>query len=240
MLREGTAGYKPVELLKCVQQPAKVLATRMYEQSVGTWLFLDETLKTKSTEDSVNETSEDSSDSPHSNDSGIELQADSAQAALLDDDIIESSEEESSERELFEMNETDSVSDYDVSSDTELIRRVRTKKKFSVLTKRCCDYRKKCMDTFSFIKLVHLVIRRITDCIGGLYSLIMYLYKFDFAKLKPGNLKKKSVGCGHHLLQGLFRGFKLMLDRKVFLSITLYGVIAFLAIISNEVCWPTG
>ena len=220
------------------------------QQCTGTWLFLDETLKksaTKSADDSVEETSGDSSDSPCSNDSGIELrlqpasetEVDSAQAPLLDDDGVECSEEDSSERELFEMDGSESVSDYDVSSDTELIGRGRSRKYSSMLTRRYLDYKRKCKDTFSFTKLLHLVVRRITDCIGGFYSLFLYFYKFDFAELKPGNLKDKTAGCGRHLLQGLLRTLKLMLDRKVFLSIALYGVVAFLTIITNEVCKAT-
>lgn len=165
------------------------------------------------------------------------MERDSSQTLLLTsqpDDKADCSEEEEDERELFEMEDSESVSDYDVSSDTELIRRVGEKKHFS-LSKHYLDYKKKCLQTFSFTKLVRIVRRRTTDCIGGFVTCILCLHAFDCAKLKPGNLRDKSSGCGRGFVRGMWRVAKLLLDRKVFLSVTLYALIAFLAILSNEV-----
>jgi hypothetical protein len=130
---------------------------------------------------------------------------------------------------LFEMDDSESATDseYDATSDTELLRSRRTKRFLG-----CEYYKEKCLQYFSILKLFRLVMRRTTDCVGGFVACVACLWAYD---CKPHTIRKKSSGCGKALGCRVKRTLKFVLDRKVFLSVSLYGIIAFLAIISNEV-----
>ena len=204
------------------------------------WLFLDETLKkpgknsSDNNEDETSSTSEDSSSPPSSSDSGIELQMQAASELDSDAPLLEQEAGAQSEEEFFELEDSESVSDYDVSSDTDLLTRVRNRRRSSV-SEHFLGYKKKFLQIFSFTKLVRLVIRRITDCVGGLVMCVVCFYTFDYNKLRRRpDCFKRTTSC-HPRGVCSWRVIKLFRDRKVFLSILLYGVIAFLAILSNEV-----
>lgn len=204
----------------------------------GTWLFVDETLVRKKDSDNGDSdppngsnSSDSSSDPPYSNDSGIELlqpgTTDESSLLQNDDDYDEKEEEE---MHLFEIDDSDSATDSDyVNSDTELLKSRRTKTAFDRHSYE--RYKRKCMQTFNIFKLPHLVMQRTVDCVGGFVACAVCIWTYDYTKCNPHNLQRKSSGCG----QTLWRTLKLMLDRRVFLSVLLYGIIAFLAIISNEV-----
>lgn len=211
--------------------------------NAGTWLFVDETLvrsknkassKDNDSSDPPDETnsSDNSSDPPYSNDSGIELlQSNTADKSSV---LPEDTEKEEDNVYLFEIDDSGSAtdSDYDARSDTELLITRRTNKDIRYY---CENYKRKCLQTFSILKLARKVMQRTTDCIGGFVACAACLWTYDYTKCKTDNLKKKTAGCGQALCLGIWRMFKLMLDRRVFLSVSLYGIIAFLAIISNEV-----
>lgn len=175
---------------------------------------------------SENNSSDNSSDGPYSNDSGIELLH-----ARTTDRSSEESEKEEDEMYLFEIDDSGSASDsdYDARSDTELLRTRRNKKD------DCDRYKRKCLQTFSIFKLARKVKQRTIDCVGGFVACAVSLWTYDYTKCKPHNVKKKTSGCGQALGLGIWRTFKLMLDRRVFLSVTLYGMIALLTIINVEV-----
>lgn len=126
-------------------------------------------------------------------------------------------------------------SEYDASSDTELLQPVRTKTHFKLNRQFYQRYKNKCFQAFNIFRLARKVVQRITDCVGGFMSCAMCLRTYDYTKCKTQNLQKRSSGFGHALGRTIWRTIKLILDRKVFLSVALYGVIAYLAIISNEV-----
>lgn len=208
------------------------------------WLFLDETvIKDKKSiasskneaahggDDSPDETnvSDNSSDPPCSTDSGIELPltTPSDHEAKQDNSDLTDYLDEVGDNESALETDLD-----DVGSDTELI---RTERERSNISKCLYDYRKRCQETFSFTKLAHIIRKRVTDCTGGIVACALCFWTFDCAMLKPKNLRNKTSGHGQAFLQGLLRVVKLLFDRKVFLSISLYGAIAFLAILSNEV-----
>ena len=141
---------------------------------------------------------------------------------------------------LFEIDDSDSATDseYDATSDTELLRTRRNKKFLNAYEQyktKCLQYKTKCLQSFNILKLPHLVVRRATDCFGGFVSCVMWFWAYDYSSCKPHNLRKRSSGCGRALGYRVMRTLKFVLDRKVFLSVSLYGIIAFLAIISNEV-----
>ena len=204
--------------------------------TAGAWLFLDETLVKKKNQTSEDDhdpdetsSSENSSDQPQSNDS------------LLQPGIPDASgdEEEEEEREdemhLFEIDDSESATDseYDATSDTELLRTRRTKRTFN--RHLCQHYKSKCLQAFSISKLACIFMRRITDCIGGFVTCAMCLWSYDYTMCKPHNLKRRSSGCGKALCSAMWRTLKLVLDRKVLVSVSLYGIFGSLAIVSNEV-----
>lgn len=90
-----------------------------------------------------------------------------------------------------------------------------------------------CSETFSIVKLARLVLRRATDCVEGIWSCVLWI--FDCTKWRPDNLKRKSSGCSQALINGVSRILRLMMDRKVFVSVLIYGAIAFLENVVSEV-----
>lgn len=126
-------------------------------------------------------------------------------------------------------------SEYDGSSDTELLRPMRTRTHFKFNRQVFQRYKTKCFQAFSIFRLARKVVQRIADCVGGFTACATCLWTYDYTKCKPQNIQKRSSGFGHAISRTLRRTFKLILDRKVFLSVSLYGVIAYLAILSNEV-----
>ena len=125
--------------------------------------------------------------------------------------------------------DTDSESDSDLGVEVEL---VRTEGR----PKRCCiasTYKKRCAEIFSVRKLACLLVRRTTDCLEGFVSCVKWV--FDCAKFRPGNVKKRSSGSCQTFSIGARRACKLLLDRKVSISVLIYGIIAFLENIVSEV-----
>ena len=203
---------------------------------IGVWLFLDETLvkkKPSENQDNVPSDTMHISDNSHSNgDSEIALQTWNENDASSTDIVEIHHEEEDNEQDNFE-SATDS--EYDATSDTELIRSRRNQNQSS-LSKKLHDSFKKCLQTFSCVKLARKVVQRLTDCVGGFFTCVVCLWSYDYhSKCRPRRLRSESSSWGKAALNGLWKTFKLILDRKVFLSVLLYGVIAFLAISANEV-----
>ncbi len=215
------------------------------------WLFLDETLAKKKKDSTPSDSQDGDSDPPnetnssensHCNDSGVELlqswstnDPSSAEDSSSHDTLLLSEQDEErkeEEMQQFELDDTDS--EYDATSDTELIRS-RRNKSHSAFTKKIHESCRKCLQTFSFVKLAQKVLQRLTDCVGGFFTCVLCLWSYDYTKCKPQNVKKRSSGWGKVVTVGSWRTFKLILDRKVSLSVLLYGFIAFLAIVSNEV-----
>lgn len=199
-------------------------------------MFLDETLikeKDSTPSDSNSRVSNASTESdiePHQPGDSTSIEHNSSQDVLL---IPEEREEEMHE---FEIDDSESATDseYDATSDTELIQ-TRNPPHHSIMKKRLQKSYKKCLEIFSLIRLARKVMQRLTDCIGGLLTCVMCLWSYNYSQCKPHNIGTRSSDFGKVLANGLWRTFKLLLDRKVFVSISLYGAIAFLAIISNEV-----
>lgn len=198
---------------------------------VCTWLFVDETLVKNKDKASSEDGSDNLSDSPQSNDSGIELLQPGTTDSLMPGDH---DYDEQNEIHLFEIDDSESATDseYDATSDTELLRTRRAKKNFDRFS--CEHCKTKCLETFNIFKLARLVMKRITDCVGGFVTCAVCLRTYDYTNLKPSNLQRKSSGYGRTLCNGMWRMFKLILDRRVFLSVSLYGIMAYLAIVSNE------
>ena len=198
-------------------------------------MFLDETLvkkKNKTSEDDhdPNETSF-SENQPQSNDSGVEL----LQIDASGDDDEEEEEEREDEMYLLEIDDSESATDskYNATLERELLGTRRTKKTFN--RDLCQHYNSKCLRAFSISKLARIFMRRITDCIGGFVTCAMCLWSYDYTMCKPHNLKRRSSGCGKALCSAMWRTLKLVLDRKVLISVSLYGMFGSLAIVSNEV-----
>lgn len=204
--------------------------------TAGAWLFLDETHKNKTTPEDdqcssnhdETSSSDNLSDQPQSNDSGVELLLPGTPDASGD-------EEEEEEMQLFDIDDSESGTDseYNATSDTELLRTRRTKKIFN--RNLCQHYKSKCLQAFSISKLAHIFVRRVTDCIGGFMACAMCLRTYNYTLCKPYNLKRRSSSCGRALRSAMWRTLKLVLDRKVLISVLLYGIFACLSIISNEV-----
>ena len=134
-------------------------------------------------------------------------------------------ERESDEEEML-LFELDDSEDSD-SSTTELLQsRTPRNRDF---------YKEKCLQAFNVLNVARIVMQRVTDCVGSIVSCGLYIWTFNYARCKPSNLRKKSSQCVGGFGYGVWHIFKLILDRKVFISVLLYGVIAILSIISNEV-----
>lgn len=176
----------------------------------------------------------DVSDNSHlNNGSEIALQSWNVNGASKADTLMSPQEEE---EEVDEQDNFESATDseYDATSDTELIRSRRYQNKS--ISKKLHDSFKKCLQTFSFVKLAQKVMQRLTDCIGGFFTCIVCLWSYEYhTKCKPRHLRSKSSGWGQAVIKGLWKTMKLIIDRKVFISVLLYAVIAFLAISTNEV-----
>ena len=186
---------------------------------VGTWLFLDETLvKRKGSSES-----EDADPNSFNmlRDSGIEMsQPGTTPGVLLGDEKDESDLGVHQFETDEELATEDELSSYDVSPDTELLRNTQNQS-----FKRYCK-----LSRHNVLRLQRLIIiRRVMDCAGGLVACVVCLWTYEYSKCKLSNFRGR--GSGRSVLKKL----KLVLDRRVFLPISLYGIIAFLAIVSNEV-----
>ena len=193
----------------------------------GTWLFLDETLvkqKGSSIEsedtDSPDQTNTNSSDMPC--DSGIEIPPPEITPGVL---LSDEKDKNGLEVHRFEMDEEmvtdDELASYDVSPDTELLRNAQ-KQRYCNLSREKCLHRLRRL----------LIVRRVMDCAGGLVACVVCLWTYEYSKCKLSNLRGRgSQGLGRSVLRKL----KLVLDRRILSSILLYGIIALLSTMSNEV-----
>ena len=219
--------------------------------SLAAWLFLDETLvknKAKKTSSATNtsvepnscdDSSENSSDTPISNDSGIELVQSKTTDTGVDfgldaesvrfSSIKDTDDDTEDDRASLVMSESDlnTDSEYEVSSDVELLRNARLRKWVNK------KHKERCFRTIS--KLTRKVLQRLSECVSAFYTCAMCLCMFDYSKFRTDNLRKVVTNKGQSLCYGLLSTFMLMRDRKVFLSVSLYGIIAFLGIITTEV-----
>jgi hypothetical protein len=141
-------------------------------------------------------------------------------------------EEEDNNMQIFEIDDSGTDSDYDATSDTELLVNTRPRKR---VHHYCEHYKEKCLQTFNILKLARLIVKRLIDCAGGFVACLLCLWTYDYTKCKPHNLRRKTSGYSRAFGYGIWRTFKLVLDRRVFLSVLLYAIIGFLAITSNEV-----
>lgn len=185
-------------------------------------------------------------DTPNSDDSGIELSQPERTSAINVTDIGVHFRRTDSDSELTQLIFNDEIdanestdSEYDAGSDTELLRSQRlTQERFKQehfnLGRRLKYFKQKCLQTFSLVKLARKVMQRITECVGIFVTCALCIKSLQHKKFKPQNFRRNSDTL-HTVCHELLQSFKLLLDRKVFLSIFLYGWIAFLAIITNEV-----
>lgn len=210
----------------------------------GTWLFLDETLVKNNKDKDITESADSeplneassssySSNTPFSSDSGIEV----LHLGTTDPSVVHSTDEEYNDEKdmhLFELEDSESATDseYDISSDTELLRTSRTIKHFTFYGRFFAHFKNRCFQTYTVSKLARKVMQRITDCIDGFVACAVCLWTYKYANY---DLRRKTSGCGHALVHGIWKTIKVILDRRAFLSVFLYGVIAFLAILHNEV-----
>lgn len=209
-----------------------------YGYDVAAWLFLDETLQKKKLNSSSNDSDsiEDSSDAQDTADSGIELlhpgsnSSDNSSDSQRDNHGIdfEGVEEDGETSDQF-ASDLDTDSDYDANSDTELLKKCRNRTESG---SRLRNYKESCLQFFSLARLVRKVRQRLTECIGGLMLCAVGIWEFNYSQCKPLSVKRMKWRSVAH---GVFRTFLLLRDRKVSLSLGLYGVMAFLSIIINEV-----
>ena len=205
---------------------------------VGAWLFLDETLKKNKKRDSLADSSSAGQDSgiellkPGSNSSDT-----SSNSQLREEDEIEVGEvnsEEEATSDLFE-EDYDTDSDYDATSDTELLENIRRINRRNTLKLQIIKFMKACTHTFSLVRLARKVVQRLTECVGVFVVCTVGLSRFDYSRCRPVNVKdtvsRKWRSAGGNVLKTIL----LLKDRKVAISISLYGAIAFLAITMNEV-----
>lgn len=192
---------------------------------LATWLFLDETLvrhKEVATADSQVITGDhpaESNKSSFANDSGIGL----GQQETFDPAAVSTGYNSGNEyQEAMKMKDNPLLGDVDSKSDSE-----------TELVTPETESKKRCLGIFSIVKLAHLILRRVTDCVEGYVSCVLWI--FDCTKCKPDNFKRKSSGSSQPLSDGVCRVLRLMMDRKVLISVLIYGFIAFLENVVSEV-----
>ena len=213
--------------------------------SIAAWLFLDETLHRKKKKPHQYEPSDQSDEistpSQNTDDSGIELSA---------SDPLMTPVREDSDTEMVDLSPTDNIqndqdndpilmadsdidtdNDFDlISSDTELMIRERG----GSGNKRQCP-RKLCFNPlYPCIKFKE----RIIDCVATPIAIITYLWSTE----KRGSWSPRKAFSKETIsrktksaLQSVKRTGGLMLDRRVFLGTFLYGLYAFIGIMSVEV-----
>jgi len=84
-------------------------------------------------------------------------------------DIVENKEDNNSD--IFQ-EDYNSDSDYDASSDTELLQNMRRMHRRKTVTSNILKYTKACMHAFSPLKLAKKVFQRLTECVGVLFSVL--------------------------------------------------------------------
>ena len=136
---------------------------------VGAWLFLDETLK----KDKKRSSPSDHSSEGH--DSGIELlnagsnSSDTSYNCHLQEgneiEVSEVKDEEEATSDTFE-DDYNTDSDYDATSDTELLENIRRINMRKTMKSLIYKFVKACMHTFSLVRLARKVMQRLTECVG--------------------------------------------------------------------------
>ncbi|XP_064385510.1 uncharacterized protein LOC135334305 isoform X2 [Halichondria panicea] len=186
----------------------------------STWLFMDETLHKKKKH------------STFSDDSDIDLVSADPPGQESDTEMVDlmkdGQSEDAIDRQPLLMAESDmDTDDHDmVSSDTELLvreRRPRTK----------CPRPPSCNPLYPCIKFKE----RVTDCVA--IPIAMYRYLLNYRK--RGSWSPQETFSGKNVSRfakrmcgGLKQRVKLMADRRVFFSTLMYGIFAFIGIMSLE------
>ena len=197
-------------------------------------MFLDETLKKDKKESLSQEQSSEGQDS------GIDLTKESngSSNGQSQDSDNESETDESSNREdetsdVF-LDDIDTDSDYEASSDTELIQniqRLSQRRKAGLLFGR---FKKVCAHMCNPLRLIKKVMQRLTECVGMFVFFVTGVKKL-ISRCKSDRVRHSSRVNWRSIGSNVWKTVLLLKDRRVMISILLYGMIAFLAIIANEV-----
>ncbi|XP_064395465.1 uncharacterized protein LOC135342613 isoform X1 [Halichondria panicea] len=189
------------------------------------WLFMDETLRKKKKQST-------SSDNSSQDDSGIDLVSADPPGQESDTEMMDlmkdGRSEDTIDRQPLLMAESDIDTDdcEMVSSDTELLvreRRPRSK----------CPRPPSCNPLYPCIKFKE----RVTDCVA--IPIAMYRYLLNYRKRGSWSPRETFSGknvsrLGRHMYGGLKQRVKLIADRRVFFSTLMYGLFAFIGIMSLE------
>ncbi len=200
----------------------------------GAWLFLDETLKKDKKESSSYKQSSEGQDS------GIDLikESDGSSNGQSQDSDNESEKDESCNHEdeishVF-LDDIDTDSDYEASSDTELIQniqRLSQRRKAGFLFGR---FKKVCAHMCNPLRLIKKVIQRLAECVGVFVFFVTGVKKL-LSRCKSDHIRHSSPVNWRSVGSNVWKTVLLLKDRRVMISILLYGIIAFLEIIAYEV-----
>ena len=141
--------------------------------------------------------------------------------------------EDGDDSNLFD-SDLDTDSDYDASSDTELLDNLR-RKKYSNYWSHLCKCLEACVGAVCLVALARKVKQRVTECVGVLMLCVACLWGCRGLQCKHLSVKTTLSMKWRSAARGVFRVLLLLRSRKVSISISLYGTSAFLTIILTEV-----
>ena len=210
-----------------------------------TWLFLDETLhKTKSVSEDVANIGRSS---PSNEDSGIGLNPASQSVDDSDTEMIDLTTAAAADSKQLETtaivdSDIDTESDFEsVTSDTELLIQTNT----NLQGEPTKLHRKKLQSILSSLNPLPLFItikNRFSDCFRTLVICFTCIASCELcSKLKAGGWRCTPQGLRSGAatrLKQLGQTARLLADRRIFLSVSLYGLTSFIFIMQNEVRFP--
>lgn len=193
--------------------------------------------KTPSTNDGFS--TDDSSLTPNTTNSGIELvqcESNSVNSCPQDNSEIDIEQEKGKDGESSSLwSDLDTDSEYDANSDTELLENLK-RMKYDSFCSRLREQKKSCLRVFSLAKLARKVKQRVTECIGCFTLCVVGMWKFNYSRCcKHLSVKRRFSMEWRSVARGALKTVLLLRDRKVSISIGLYGLTAFICIIVNEV-----
>ena len=201
----------------------------------GAWLYLDETLKKDKITLPAHEPSESQDSGIDSANTGSNSSDNSStnrshDGDEIEEDILENREDNNSDMIQDDYN-TDS--EYDASSDTELLQNIRRINRRKTITSNILKYTKTCMHVFSPIRLARKVLQRLMESVGVFVFCMKGIRRIKCSGVRTASTKDTVVKYVKLSLKTIV----LLKDRKIILSIFLYGTVAFVSIIINEVSY---
>ena len=212
-------------------------------------LFLSESLDTKKkdlNEDSLFDDGDTSSESQSnqktlnsvdSSDSGIEImhQLDSKNSDSDTEMIDLTPSETDTEQLIMAESDIDTESDFEtVTSDTELL--IRERNEIENTNAQNLQRRRTLKDHCNPLASLAKMKTRLLNCFSSLAACVTCIANYDYkVKCTPRNTRSAATKLARATGRNFKQIFELLKDRQIFVSTLLYGLMCFLAIITQEV-----